>query len=558
MDSSVNTDTNRILTETHKPRSLRWVATAAVFAVLLLLVCIVQRKAGAQAAAFGGFPDESAHYLGGLAMRDYVATAFGKNPIAFVRDYHVRLPYFAIGVWPPFFYFLEGAWMELFGDHRTSVLWMIAVSAASLATLLFWMLRKKIDFWTAAAGGSAFLLIPVVQWSACLVMADLTCSLFALASIVFFARFVERGRWQDSTLFGVLAGFSLLTKNSTYFIVLVPPTVIAACRRWDLLRNRSLWFAPAIAGIIYAPWLVVSRSFLLLGTHGLQLPGFVGIQRDYVMILWRQMWLLFPAGVAGGILLICSKRKMSALAMCMLAVIPAVSVGIFVARVPVQDRLLMVSYCALLYLATELGAALLRPTNRPRVMLACVLVFGYVNWMNFRRSPANDIHDAVAYIQARDGQQPGAVLVPSSSEGPWIAEFAETEPRRPQRIMLRPTKVLGSEDWNGTNWQPYYNSVDEIRTFFERTPVKYCILVSMPRQRSPREAPDASIGLRTYPHDALLEAAVAANPAQWHLLLERATASGTSYRIFENLRWTVSSEQKVYAELKRLWMRYLP
>jgi len=523
------------------------VPAAAVFVLFLLLVCIVQYKAGAQAAAFGGFPDECAHYIGGLAMHDYVATSLGQNPIGFVRDYHVRLPYFAIGVWPPFFYFLEGAWMEAFGDRRTPVLWMIAVSAAGLATLLFWMLSKEFDFWTALAGAAAFLLIPVVQWSACLVMADLTCSLFALASIVFFARFVERGRWQDSVLFGVFGGLSLLTKNSTYFIVLVPPIVIAAGRRWDLLRNRALWIAPAIVGIFYAPWLLISRPFLLLGTHGLQLPGFVGIHLDYAMTLWRQMSLLFLAGVAGGILLICSKRKMSALAMCMLAVIPAVSVGIFVARVPVQDRLLMVSYCALLFLATELCAAFLLPPTRPWVMLACVLVFGYVNWMNFRRFPADNIHAAVAYIQARDGEQPGAVLVPSGSEGPWIAEFAETEPLRPRRIMLRPTKVLGSEDWNGTNWQPYYKSVDEIRTFFERTPVRYCILVNMPR-----------IGVRTYPHDALLEEAVAGDPAQWHLLLERATAGGASYRVFENLQWTPASERKVYAEVKRIWMKYLP
>lgn len=557
-EPGVNTGTNRSLTETPKLLPRRWIATATVFVACLLLVSIVQRKAGAQSAEFGGFPDESAHYIGGLALHDYMATALGKNPIAFLRDYHLRLPFFAIGVWPPFFYFLEGAWMEVFGVDRTSVLWMIAVSAAGLATLLFWILRREFDFWTAVPAAAAFFLIPVVQWSSCLVMADLTCSLLALASIVFFARFVERGQWRDSALFGILAGLSLLTKNSTYFIVLVPPMVIAAGRRWDLLRNRALWLAPVIAGTIYAPWLLVSRQFLLLGTHGLQLPGFVGTQVDYVTILWRQMSLLLPVGVAGGVLLVCSKRKMSALAMCMLAVIPAVSVAIFVARVPVQDRLLMVSYCALLFLATEACAALLRPPRRAGAIMACVLVFGYFNWMKFRRPPVNEIHDAVGYIQKLDGQYPGAVLVPSGSEGPWIAEFAETEPRRPQRILLRPTKVLGSEDWNGTNWQPYYKSLDEIRTFFERTPVRYCILVNTLRRPAPSEAPDESLKIRTYPHDALLEVAVAANPAEWRLLLERTTANGGSYRVFQNLRWTPASEQRVYAEVSRVWTKYLP
>lgn len=554
VEPSVNRDPKEMVAARLRSRS-RWVATAVIFAIVLLLVCIVQRRAGAPDAAFGGFPDESAHYIGGLAMHDYMAKALGDNPIRFMKEYHLRLPFFALGVWPPFFYFLEGVWMGIFGAQRSSVLWMIAVSAAGISTLLFWMVRRKLGFWPAAAAGGAFLLIPVVQWSACLVMVDLTCSLLALASIVCFARFVEEGRWQDSALFGVLAGLSLLTKNSTYFIVLVPPIVVAAGRRWDLLRNRAFWVAPVIVATIYTPWLLVSRPFLLLGTHGLQLPGFWGIQRDYVVTLWRQLSFLLPAGIAGGILLVYSKNKMSALAQCMLAVIPAVSVGIFFARVPVQDRLLMVSYCALLFLTAELCGVLLRPSHTAVVMLGAVLVFGYSNWMNFRRPPANDIHAVVAYIQARDGGNPGAVLLPSSGEGPWMAEFAEAEPRRPQRIMLRPTKMLGSEDWNGTNWESYYKSGNEIRGFFERTPVRYCILVNL---QSRQEKPDSLTGIRSYPHDALLQNVVATNPTQWRLLVERPRRGEGSYQVFENLQWTPASEQRVHSEVTRIWSSYLP
>jgi len=116
--------------------------------------------------------------------------------------------------------------------------------------------------------------------------------------------------------------------------------------------------------------------------------------------------------------------------------------------------------------------------------------------------------------------------------------------------MVRPTKTLGSEDWNGTDWQPYYKSVEEIGGFLEQTPVRYCILLNRRQQEAP--------AIRVYPHDALLEQAVAANPAQWHLLAEFPAAGGGSYRIFENLSWTPASEQKVYAEVNRIWMKYLP
>src|ERR1035437_11160668 len=88
VDSRVNTDADRISAETYKTRALRWVVSAFVFAVFLLLVCMVQRRAGAQVAAFGGFPDECAHYIGGLAMHDYVSKPLGQDPISFVRGYH--------------------------------------------------------------------------------------------------------------------------------------------------------------------------------------------------------------------------------------------------------------------------------------------------------------------------------------------------------------------------------------------------------------------------------------------------------------------------------------
>jgi hypothetical protein len=79
------------------------------FVVFLALARLVQYKAGAEGAAFGQFPDEPAHFVGGVMVRDYLVTALGQNPVGFARDYYLRLPYFALGVWPPFFYGLEAA-----------------------------------------------------------------------------------------------------------------------------------------------------------------------------------------------------------------------------------------------------------------------------------------------------------------------------------------------------------------------------------------------------------------------------------------------------------------
>jgi len=322
--------------------------------------------------------------------------------------------------------------------------------------------------------------------------------------------------------------------------------VIPAARRWDLFRRPALWIAPIIAVCLYAPWLWVSRPFLLLGTSGLRLPGFWGTQWEYVKSLWEQMSFFLPAGIAGGGLLLLRKgRQMSPVAWCMLAALPAVSIGIFFARVPVQPRLLMVAYVALIFLAVQLCDLIAAPHLRTVLVLLSLLVFGGLKWMDFRRPPANRLHAAVAFLQVRDQNRPGAVLVPSGSEGPWIAEFAQSETRWPLRIFVRPTKLFGEEDWNGTNWKPYYKSVEEIEALFRRIPVKYCILSS------------SSSG-RHYPHDVLLESAVAANLQSWQLVFESGSkGTGAGYRVYENRLWTPLAERQVYEELRGRLPSYL-
>jgi hypothetical protein len=359
-----------------------------------------------------------------------------------------------------------------------------------------------------------------------------------LIAIVFFARFLDRKRWQDSVWFGVFCGISLLTKNSTYYILLVPPMVILAARSWDVLRRRALWLGPAIAAGIYLPWLMVSRRFLLLGIHGLELPGFWGTQLEYVTRLWEEMSFLLILALAGASWVVWSQgRKMDSISKCMLAVIPAVSIGIFVARVPVQNRLLVVSYAALIYFAAELLAALFGPGRRVIAMLVCTIVFGAMNWMHFPAPhPDGPMRAAVQFLQARDGDRPGSVLVPSGAEGSWIAEFAQTEKRRPQRSFVRPTKLFGKENWNGTDWQPHYKSLSELEALFVRIPIKYCILSRTGKGRR-------------YPHDQLLETEMVAHPEIWRLVFRQGEKDQPEYAVYENARWRAASETVVYREL---------
>jgi Dolichyl-phosphate-mannose-protein mannosyltransferase len=527
----------------NRNRALGIAQTLSTFALFLLLIGTVQRSAGAFTAMFGGFPDEPAHFMGGLLVHDYLVYGLGTNPFAFARNYYLHLPYFALGVWPPFFYLLEAVWMLIFGIERASVLWLVATSGAALGTLLFTTLKKEVGSWTATTAAAVFLLVPAVQWSSCVLMVDLTCSLFALAAIIFFAHFYERQRWQDAMLMGLFCGLSLLTKNSTYFILLVPPIVIAVTGRWNLLRRWTFWMAAAIAVCVYLPWLYVSRSVLLLGIQGLVLPGFLGIQRAYAVLLWKQMSFLLPLALAGAICVLRSKhRRGNVLPWCMLAIFPATSVGIFVARVPVQDRLLILSYAAVVFLVAEFCTAVAGTSKGAILMLACLTAFAATKWMQFRALPPNNVRSAVAFLESRDGRHPGAILVPSRVEGPWIAEFAQNDPVRPMRVVVRPTKFFGEEDWNGTNWRTYFNSPDEINSVMGMLPVKYCILAQ-------------STTGRRYPHDEMLESMIGGEPEIWKLIFK--IDGGTGYRIYENSRWTPAAEPVLHQQLGRALGRVL-
>src|SRR5271170_3607356 len=83
--------------------NLRATPTFVLAAVVAywLLVAAFQFWSGADGAAFGGYADESSHYLSGLMVRDYVARGLPASPLVFATTYYTHMPFVAIGYWPP-------------------------------------------------------------------------------------------------------------------------------------------------------------------------------------------------------------------------------------------------------------------------------------------------------------------------------------------------------------------------------------------------------------------------------------------------------------------------
>ncbi|MGZ4972189.1 MAG: hypothetical protein ACXWDN_05465, partial [Limisphaerales bacterium] len=113
------------------------------FLLFFAVVVMMQSFTGAYRAEFGSEPDEAAHYVTGLMIRDYIAHGFPGSPMHFAKDYYEHYPKVALGHWPPMFYLIQSAWTLIFSPSRVSIMLLMAVLTAGAAKIFFNFLRAK-------------------------------------------------------------------------------------------------------------------------------------------------------------------------------------------------------------------------------------------------------------------------------------------------------------------------------------------------------------------------------------------------------------------------------
>src|SRR5947199_10240212 len=83
----------------------------AVTAVAIVVVVALQLWVGAYRSERGLYSDESAHFMNGLVLRDYMREGLGQSPVAFAREYYSHYPKIAPFMWPPLFHGLLGLFL---------------------------------------------------------------------------------------------------------------------------------------------------------------------------------------------------------------------------------------------------------------------------------------------------------------------------------------------------------------------------------------------------------------------------------------------------------------
>lgn len=489
-------------------------AHAAIFLALFLIALALQVLSGAYHSEFNGYPDESAHYVTSLMVRQYITAWLPGPPVDFAQNYYAHYPKVAFGHWPPFLYVVQAVWMSLFSPARASILIELALTTTVLAYSVYkeahrWLLAARYSFARAAAAciGLLIVLIPLVQRYTAEEMSESLLTLMCFWSALYFVRYLESGRWQDNCLFGVFFALAVLTKGSGWLLALLPPVALLLTRRLRLLLSSSFWIAPFIVGVTCIPWQLMTMRLVAEGWQGgshpsvaYSLTALVAFARLFLQILGPALLLLAIVGIFSAVLLPMFKRPVSPAPAVMFALILAD--WIFHSLVPagIEDRKLIIAIPALvlfvlagvLWLAGRIPVPLaLTKWRVPALALLAAISFCAVTFAIPRERHYGYI-EAARYITSRPELRSATILVSSESggEGPFVAEVSMREPA-PKAVILRATKTLAEVSFDADVYRQIFPDAPSVLAFLDAEHVSVVVLDTFPAHLN-------------FPHDQLL------------------------------------------------------
>ena len=495
-----------------KPRTL------LVALVLLAAVLGLLWASGALQSELGGNPDEAAHFVTSLMVRDWVASGLPGPPMEFAMDYYAHYPKLGIGHWPPVFYMVQAACMLVFPVSRVTALLLMALLAVALAMLIYLNLREEAGELIAAGMALVFISLPIVQTYGHLVMTEVWVMLLCFGAALLYGRYLEREGWRKAVGFSVLAVLAIMSNGKALALGLLPGFAILLGRRLDLLRRPSFWFPVLPVLVFCGPWYYFinrkmsgmgpsSGSFArrALAAHTMMLLDVLGWGLCVLAVVGLAVKVVQPLrrGRPGG--------KWAALTALLLSVLAFHCI----IRVGVEDRYLMNALPGVVLLA---GAGLRRLVDAlqgagarpawaaPAVLLVTAGVYG-VEKLTLVRKPSDGYPALVRELLAQSQFRDSLIMISANSarEGAFIAEVAIQE-RRPGHFVMRSSKVLASSTWSGYRYRLRFSTPADVADYLESVPVGL-VAVDTDRSAPPWRA-----------HRSQLQEALRLRPDRWQLL----------------------------------------
>ncbi len=451
----------------------------AAFLLFLLVVVTLQILSGAYGAEFGGYPDEPAHYVTSLMVRDFIAGFDWRSPMEFARNYYHYYPKVAFGHWPPFFYVVQAIWMLLFSAARASIRLEIAFTTALLAYSVYSQARRWFSGYASPVlAGLLTVCLPLVQLYADEEMAETLLTLLCFWAAVYFAKYLDSGKWQDNLKFGVFLALAVLTKGNGWLLVGIVPIAILLTRRFRAVATWQFWVGPLLVGITCVPWQLFTLDLAERGWTGGNQPSF-----HYTLAAIGQFGiiLLELAGLTFGL--------MALLGLIVAVLVPAlrgavksapavmfgllISTWIFHAIVPagVEDRKMVIAIPALIlflfaggyWLADRLPLGYRLSRWRTQILAGAAIVVFSFEAFAIPHQQHYGYAEVAGYIVSKPEFQGKTILVSDNTvgEGLLISELAMRE-HPPDNVIVRGTKTFADVDWTGDNYRSLYSTPEQI------------------------------------------------------------------------------------------------
>lgn len=459
--------------------------TAVAFVLLLALTIALQVLGGAWKAEFSGYPDEPAHFVTGLMIRDYIASGFAGSPVTFAENYYLHYPKVAFGMWGPLLHISEALWMLIFPPSHAAILLLTALITAWTAALLFRVMVTDFGVFIAGTGAVIFICVPTVQQFTAMAMADGLVALMDFCAALVFTRYLRADRLRDSALFGLFACLSILAKGNGVALVLLPLFAMIALRRFSLLATKSFWAGAAIIALIGGPWQYYSARMLsdiIVRKYGWEAIPF------YIESLYRiagvPIFVLAIGGLIATVVVPWRSRRVEPKWACMAGLLIAIFVfhclmptaggdmRYFIALVP---PMVMFAAAGLQYLLRVARGWIRVPDSGAAIAITLAALF----FATAFRIPEKKYFgfDKVADELEKPVYKDSIIFISSEgeAEGLLISEMAMRE-HRPGHILLRATKMIGQSDWNGDRYVLLRDTPEKVLAWLRSVPVELIVL----------------------------------------------------------------------------------
>lgn len=468
-----------------------WRQQALVFMGLVMAVVVLQLLAGAYQAERGNYPDEAAHFLNGLLLRDYIREGLGQNPVAFAEQYYLSYPKIAPAMWPPAFHMALGVFMLSGLPPFVAALLLLALATAWIAWRLFWIVRTDHPIGVAAVMTAMFLLTPMVINLSSAVMVDIFVAVFAIEATVWLATYFQTENWRHAALFGFFSALACLSKGNGVSMVLVAPFMLLLTRKFRLLRQPGLYIAAAIVVAMAVPFLLVSyRLDAAIGDFSPVTASDMLVRlKYYSREFWKQLGPLTMMLALIGFVTYTPKHggrvrgesylepAMKALVLGALAFHEINSHSVYDVR---YLTLAIAPLLALVPRGIQNVSSFIGSPDRRVVAQMVVLIVVASGFLVGRPALASrttfGFRQAVASLDERGlGGRRVLIVSDEGGEGAFVSEVAVRQPN-PAPTIIRGSKLLASDNWLGHNFRLLFSSSAELMRELEDLHVDYLVI----------------------------------------------------------------------------------